>query len=77
LTETEENMNVDVTYSKFTRVAFVVISMLLIFVGPTYVPYAMGKLNVDGYVTAGVGALLFIAGLAFMMFLVKKKVIQA
>ena len=77
MTETEENMNVDVTYSKFTRVAFVVISMLLIFAGPTYVPYAMGQLNVDGYVTAGVGALLFIAGLAFMMFLIKKKVIQA
>ena len=77
MTETDENMNVDVTYSKFTRVAFVVISMLLIFVGPTYVPYAMGQLNIDGYVTAGVGALLFIVGLAFMMFLVKKKVIQA
>ena len=75
--ETEENMDVDVTYSKFTRVAFVVISMLLIFVGPTYVPYAMGQLNIDGYVTAGVGALLFIVGIAFMMFLVKKKVIQA
>ncbi len=77
MTETEENMNVDVTYSKFTRVAFIVISMLLIFVGPTYVPYAMGQLNIDGYVTAGVGALLFIVGLAFMFFLVKKKVIQA
>jgi hypothetical protein len=77
LKETEENMDVDVTYSKFTRVAFVVISMLLIFVGPTYVPYAMGQLNIDGYVTAGVGALLFIVGIAFMMFLVKKKVIQA
>jgi len=77
LTETEENMNVDVTYSKFTRVAFIVISMLLIFVGPTYVPYALGQLNMDGYVTAGVGALLFIVGLAFMFFLVKKKVIQA
>jgi hypothetical protein len=51
--------------------------MLLIFVGPTYVPYAMGQLNIDGYVTAGVGALLFIVGIAFMMFLVKKKVIQA
>ena len=77
MTETEENMNVDVTYSKFTRVAFIVISMLLIFVGPTYVPYALGQLNMDGYVTAGVGALLFIVGLAFMFFLVKKKVIQA
>jgi hypothetical protein len=77
LTKTEENMDIDVTYSKFTRVAFVVISMVLIFVGPTYVPYAMGQLNVDGFVSAGVGALLFIAGLVFMMFLVKKKVIQA
>ena len=77
MTETEENMNVEVTYSKFTRVAFVVISMLLIFVGPTYVPYAMGQLNVDGFVSAGVGALLFIFGLVFMFFLIKKKVIQA
>ena len=77
MTETEENMNVEATYSKFTRVAFVVISMLLVFVGPTYVPYAMGKLNVDGYVSAGVGALLFIVGIVFMFFLVKKKVIQA
>ena len=77
MTETEENMNVEATYSKFTRVAFVVISMLLIFVGPTYVPYAMGQLNIDGYVTAGIGALLFIAGIVFMLFLVKKKVIQA
>jgi hypothetical protein len=77
LTETDENMNVDVTYSKFTRVSFVVISMLLIFVGPTYVPYAMGQLNVDGFVSAGVGALLFVVGLVFLMFLVKKKVIQA
>jgi len=77
LTKTEENMNVEVSYSKFTKVTFVVISMLLIFAGPTYVPYIMGQLNIDGYVTAGVGALLFIAGIAFMMFLVKKKVIQA
>ena len=77
MTETEENMNVEVTYSKFTRVAFVVISMLLIFVGPTYIPYAMGTLHVDGYVSAGIGGLLFIVGLAFMFFLVRKKVIQA
>ena len=77
MTETDENMNVDVTYSKFTRVAFVVISMLLVFVGPTYVPYALGKLNVDGYVTAGIGALLFIVGIVFVLFLAKKKVIQA
>ena len=63
------------SYSKFSRIAMVIISMLLIFGGPTYVPYAMFKLNIDGYVSAGVGAVLFIVGLVFMMFLVKKKVI--
>ena len=77
MTETEESMDAEVSYSKFTRVAFVVVSMLLIFVGPTYVPYVMEKVNVNGYITAGVGALLFIVGLFFMFFLVKKKVIQS
>ncbi len=76
MTETEENLNVGM-YSKFTKISFVIISMLLIFVGPTYVPYAMEKVNVNGFVTAGVGALLFIAGLVFMLYLVKKKVITA
>ena len=77
MTETKENMNVDVTYSKFTRIAFIIISMLLIFAGPTYVPYAMGQLSVDGFVSSGVGALLFIVGMVFMLYLVKKKIITA
>jgi hypothetical protein len=77
MTERNKDMNVDVTYSKFTKVAFIVISMLLIFAGPTYVPYVMGKVSINGYVSTGVGALLFIVGMAFMMFLVKKKVITA
>ena len=77
MTERNENMNVDVTYSKFTRIAFIVISMILIFAGPTYVPYVMDKVNINGYISTGVGALLFIVGIAFMMFLVKKKVITA
>ncbi len=77
MTETKENMNVDVTYSKFTRIAFIIISMVLIFAGPTYVPYLMTKVNIDYVVSTGVGAVLFIAGLAFMMYLVKKKIITA
>jgi hypothetical protein len=76
MTETEENMNIG-TYSKFTRISLVIVSMLLIFVGPTYVPYAMDKVNVNGFVTAGVGAVLFIVGIAFMLYLVKKKIITA
>ena len=39
MTETEENMNVG-GYSKFTRITMIIVSMLLIFGGPTYVPYA-------------------------------------
>ncbi len=43
MTENEENANVTGIYSKFWRITLVVVSMLLIFVGPTYVPYAMVK----------------------------------
>jgi hypothetical protein len=51
--------------------------MLLIFAGPTYVPYLMEKVNVNGFVSAGIGAVLFIVGMAFMLYLVKKKIITA
>lgn len=76
MTETEENFNVGM-YSKFTKISFVIVSMLLIFAGPTYVPYLMERVNVNGFVSAGVGALLFIVGMAFMLYLVKKKIITA
>jgi len=76
VTETKENLNVD-TYSKFTKVSFIILSMLLIFAGPTYVPYIMDKVNANGFVSAGVGALLFIVGMVFMLYLVKKKIITA
>jgi len=73
MTKTEE---IEVSgYSKTTRITMVIISMLLIFGGPTYVPYFMSKANIDAFVIAGVGALLFIVGLIFMFFLVSKKVI--
>ena len=74
MTENEQEINLP-SYSKFSRIAMVIVSMLLIFGGPTYVPYAMSKLNVGGYASAIVGAVLFIIGLVFMLFLVKKKVI--
>jgi hypothetical protein len=76
VTETEENMNVGI-YSKFTRISLVIISMLLIFIGPTYVPYAMEKVSSNGYAQAGVGGLLFVVGMALMLFLVKKKIITS
>lgn len=74
MTKTEENLNVG-EYSKFTKISLVIVSMLLIFAGPTYVPYAMERINVNGFASAGVGALLFIVGMVFMLYLVKKKII--
>jgi hypothetical protein len=71
-----ENEEIEVSgYSKLTRITMMVVSMLLIFGGPTYVPYFMSKANIDATATAGIGALLFIVGIVFMIFLVNKKVI--
>jgi hypothetical protein len=73
MTETEE-MEVG-GYSKLTRISMIIVTMLLIFGGPKYVPYFMSKASIDATATAGVGAILFIVGIVFMMFLVNKKVI--
>jgi hypothetical protein len=74
MTETEENIDVG-GYSKFSRITMIIVSMLLIFGGPTYIPYLMYKLNIDYVASVGVGAVLFIVGLVFMIFLIRKKVI--
>ena len=74
MTETQENMKI-AEYSKLTRIVMVVVSMLLIFGGPTYVPYLMFKLNIDYTASVVVGAVLFIVGIIFMIFLIRKKVI--
>ncbi|MGA3291091.1 MAG: hypothetical protein ABSD42_12735 [Candidatus Bathyarchaeia archaeon] len=76
MTENEENVNVKGIYSKFWRITLVVIAMLLIFAGPTYVPYAMSKVHRIGYFTSiGTGFILFIVGMVFMLFLIRKKII--
>ncbi len=38
-----ENLKVTGIYSKFWRVTLVIFSMLLIFVGPTYIPLLLTK----------------------------------
>ncbi|MGO8805007.1 MAG: hypothetical protein ACLQO7_00160 [Candidatus Bathyarchaeia archaeon] len=72
-----ENENVKVTgiYSKFWRITLVVFSMLLIFVGPTYFTLALTKLKIDYFPAIGAGLVLFIAGIALMAFLIRKKLI--
>jgi hypothetical protein len=62
--------------SKFWRSTLLLVSVLLIFVGPTYVPYLMSNLaHIDYFASIGVGAALLIIGLLLMYYLVRKKVI--
>ncbi len=74
----EDNQNVEVSgiESKFTKVTLTIISVFLIFVGPTYIPYLLSDvLKVDYFAAIGLGAVLFIVGLLMLVFLIRKKVI--
>ena len=76
MTKDEENVSVTGIYSKFWRITLVIVSMILIFAGPTYVPYAMSDVLNMGYLTSiGVGFALFVAGMLLMLFLIRKKLI--
>ena len=62
--------------SKFMRTALVIVAVLLIFAGPTYVPYVMnGILKVDYVASVIVGIVLLVAGIGLLWFLVRKKII--
>ena len=73
-----KNQNLKVTgiYTKFWRITLVIVSMLLIFVGPTYVPYVLADvLKRDYFASIGVGFVLFLIGMGSMLFLIRKKLI--
>jgi hypothetical protein len=74
-----ENKNFEVggIYSKFWRITLVIVSMLLIFAGPAYVPLMMVDLHINYVVSTAVGGMLFIVGIVFMLWLVQKKIITA
>jgi hypothetical protein len=62
--------------SKFVRVLLIIISVFLIFAGPTYVSYLLfDALNVNYVASVVSGFVLFIVGLLLMWFLVRKKII--
>jgi len=78
MVEMDEDNNVgrfDVS-SKFSRVLLILVTVLLIFVGPTYIPYLLSDvLNVNYIASVVTGFALFIAGLLLMWFLVRKKIV--
>lgn len=62
--------------SKFWSVFLVILAVLLIFVGPTYVPYLLVDLLKVDYVASAVsGFVLLLIGLVLIWYLVRKKVI--
>jgi hypothetical protein len=62
--------------SKFWRTFLVIVAALLIFAGPTYVPYLLLDFLKVNYVASIVsGFVLLIVGLVLMWFLVRKKII--
>lgn len=62
--------------SKFLRILLVIVTVILIFVGPTYVPYMLvDVLNFDYVASVATGLILLIAGLFLMLFLVRKKIV--
>jgi len=72
----DENLKVTGIYSKFWRITLVVFSMLLIFVGGTYVPYLLSvTLKMSYFASIGIGLVLLIAGFGLMIFLIRKKLI--
>jgi hypothetical protein len=75
MTEGNEDIQVG-EMSKFNKIALTVVAALLIFVGPTYVPAVLSDtLKLDYVLSVVIGAVLFIAGLGMLFYLIRKKII--
>ena len=79
MTENDENQTVDsgLISSKFGRVLLTIVSVFLIFAGPTYGIYALAIiLKVNMAASFLTGFILFAIGIVLMRYLVKKKIIS-
>jgi hypothetical protein len=77
MTEDNENIKVSGLDSKFMKVAMTIVSVFLIFVGPTYIPYLLSDvLHFEYIASISLGLVLFIVGLILLLFLIRKKVIE-
>ena len=79
MTENEEIKTVDNSFvnSKFGKVLLTILSVFLIFAGPTYIIYGLAVIiKVNLAASFAVGFVLFIVGLIMMRYLVQKKIIS-
>ncbi len=75
MTENEDKVEVE-SMSKFNKILLTIVAAVLIFVGPTYVPAALSdSLRLDYVVSIIIGAVLFVLGIAVLVYLIRKKVI--
>ncbi len=75
MTENETEIEVN-GESKFTPIILTIMSVLLIFVGPTYIPYLVADVAHAGNVAADViGFVLFISGIALLVYVLRKKIV--
>ena len=74
---TENETEIEVSgESKFTPIILTIMSVLLIFVGPTYIPYLVADVAHAGNVAADViGFVLFIAGIGLLVYVLRKKIV--
>ena len=79
MTKNEETKTMDNSFmnTKFGKVLLTIVSVFLVFAGPTYVVYGLAVLiKVDLAASFAVGFVLFIVGLIMMRYLVQKKIIS-
>jgi len=79
MTENEETTTADsgMLASKFWRTLLTIVSVLLVFAGPTYFVYLLAvTLEVNFAASFAVGFALLAVGLVLMWYLVRKKVIE-
>jgi hypothetical protein len=78
MTENEETRNTGMIdlESKFWRTTLLIVSVFLIFAGPTYIPYLLYDILKMNYIaTLIVGAVLLAAGLGMLVYLIRKKIV--
>ena len=77
MTENNENVQASGLDSKFNKVALTIVSVLLMFGGAVYVPYLLSDiLKLDYGASNLIGIVLFIVGLAMIVFLARKKIVE-
>jgi hypothetical protein len=76
MTEKNQETQVSGIGSKFSSITLTIVSVLLIFIGPTYIPYLLADvLKLEYFASIGIGLVLFIVGLVMLVYLIRKKAV--